>query len=255
MKKKLSHSDSKLHNTLRNLASTAVLSVALLASTPTLAATWSSSNVQLLKGNDYELGDKNRTILTYENALGFDYGDSFFFIDVTEPLDKGTNYYSEFSPRFSLSKITGSNMSSGIIKDVMIATTLEMGDGVRGTLVGIGLPLDIDGFAFANANFYLRKSERDFATEQTKNGYQLTLTWKKPFSIGSTKLSFEGFLDYAFGESGGSNPKEDNLITAPRLLVVLGTFEVGVEYQIWKNKFGVKGVDENVAQLMAKWNF
>ncbi len=244
-----------LHNTFRNLASAAALSMALLASNSAQAATWNSSNVQLLKGNSYELGPEDRTILTYENALGFDYGDSFFFIDVTEPFDEGTSYYSEFSPRFSLSKMTGSDLSSGMIKDVMIATTLEMGDGVRGTLIGVGLPLNIDGFAFANVNFYLRKSERDFAAVQTDNGYQLTLTWKKPFSIGSTKMSFEGFLDYAFGEDSGSAPKENNIITAPRLLVTLGTFEVGIEYQIWKNKFGVDGVDENVAQAMVKWNF
>lgn len=240
---------------LRATATCALLSLSALALTPAQAATWNSSNVQLLKGNSYELGDENRTILTYENALGFDYGDSFFFIDVTEPFDDGTSYYSEFSPRFSLGKISGSDMSYGIIKDVMISTTLEMGEGVRATLVGVGLPLNLDGFAFANVNFYLRKSERDFATDQTDMGYQLTLTWNRPFSIGSTKFTFEGFLDYAFGEDSGSAPKKNNIITAPRLLVNLGNVDVGIEYQIWRNKFGIDGVDENVAQIMAKWKF
>lgn len=255
MQNQNSRAASSLRNTFRSLTSAAVLSVAFLTSGVAQAATWSSSNVQLLKGNSYELGDSSRTIFTYENALGFDYGDSFFFIDVTEPFDSGTSFYSEFSPRFSLSKMTGSDMSSGAIKDVMIATTLEMGDGVRGTLIGVGLPLKLDGFAFADVNFYLRKSERDFAAVQTDTGMQLTLVWKRPFSIGSTQWSFEGFFDYAFGEDSGSAPKKNNIITAPRLLMNLGSVEVGIEYQIWKNKFGVDGVDENVAQVMAKWVF
>lgn len=126
----------------------------------------------------------------------------------------------------------------------MISTTLEMGQGLHATLVGIGLPLDLKDFAFANVNLDLRKSERDIAAEQTDTGMQVTLTWKRPFSIGSTKMSFEGFYDYAFGEGGSSAPKEDNIITAPRLLVNLSTVDVGID-----------GVDEDVAQAMVKWKF
>ncbi len=245
---------SSLRARLRTASAVALLSITAIASTAVSAATWSSSNVELLKGNNYELGATDRTILTYENALGFDYGDSFFFVDVTEPTGSGTSFYSEFSPRFSLGKISGSDMSFGVVKDVMIATTLEMGDGVHAKLIGIGLPLKLDGFAFADVNFYLRKSYND-AFGSSDPGMQLTLVWKRPFSIGSTKWSFEGFLDYAFGEDGGDNPKTNNIITAPRLLMNLGSVEVGVEYQIWRNKFGIDGVDENVAQAMVKWVF
>lgn len=234
-------------------------SLALLFASPAQAATWNSSNIQILQGDDYELGEEERMIFTFENALGWKYGDSFLFIDVTEPLDEGTTYYSEFSPRFSLGSISGNDLSTGIIKDYMISTTFEMGEGVRGTLLGIGLPLDIPGFAFANFNFYLRDSERDFVSDQTDTGYQITLSWKKPFMISTTKWSFEGFFDYAFGEDGGSAPKEDNIITAPRLLMDIGDLwgspgavEAGIEYQIWRNKFGIDGVDEDVVQFMVK---
>ena len=240
-----------------------VIAGLLLASTVTAqAANWNSSNVQVLNGSGHELGDNKRTIFTYENALGWNYGDSFFFVDVTEPLNTGTTYYGEFSPRFSLSKITGSDMSYGVIKDIMIATTLEMGEGVRGTLIGIGLPLNLSGFAFANANLYLRDSERDFISNQTDTGFQLTLTWKKPFNIGTTNWSFEGFFDYAFGEDGGDAPKEDNIVAAPRLLMDVGalwgqkdTVEAGIEYQIWRNKFGIDGINEDAVQFMVKWIF
>lgn len=29
--------------------------------------------------------------------------------------------------------------------------------------------------------------------------------------------------------------------------------QAGVECQIWRNKFGIDGVDEDVAQAMVKW--
>lgn len=242
------------------LITTSLLAVSALSAN---AATWNSSNVQILSGDSYELGPSDRTLLTYENALGWKYGDSFLFIDVTEPFDSGTTYYSEWAPRFSIGKMTGKTLKYGIVKDVMVSTTLEMGDGVRAQLLGVGLPLELPGFAFANFNLYARESERDFATSQTDTGAQITLTWKRPFSIGSTKWSFEGFLDYAWGEDGGSNPKEDNLMTAPRLLLDVGalagakpgTIEAGIEQQIWRNKFGVKDVDEDVTQAMVKWTF
>lgn len=242
-----------------------LISLGLLAMTggAANAADWSSSNVQILQGNDFQLGTKNRTILTYENSLGWKYGDSFIFVDVTEPTTEGTAYYSEWSPRLSLSKITGKKLSYGIVKDVMIATTLEMGNGTRGKLVGVGLPLKLPNFAFANLNIYARQSERDFADTQTNMGGQVTATWKRPFAVGSTKWSFEGFVDYAWGEKGGTNPKENSIVAAPRLLLDVGSvtgskpgvLEVGIEQQIWRNKFGVKNVDEDVTQAMVKWNF
>ncbi|MDO6461428.1 outer membrane protein OmpK [Granulosicoccaceae sp. 1_MG-2023] len=250
-----------LSSTKKTTAAALALSAAVIAP-GSQAAVWNSSNVQLLSGNNYELGEEKRTILTYENALGWAYGDSFIFIDVTEPTSEGTAYYSEWSPRFSIGKITGKDMSFGIVKDLMLSTTLEMGSGTSATLVGIGLPLELPGFAFANVNLYARDSQRDFASEQTDIGGQLTLTWKRPFALGATSWSFEGFLDYAFGEDNGSNPKEDNIIAAPRLLLDVGALwdkpgvlEAGVEYQLWRNKFGVDGVDEDVAQAMVKWIF
>ncbi|HBR97832.1 MAG TPA: DUF5020 domain-containing protein [Gammaproteobacteria bacterium] len=238
------------------------LSAALAWAPVAHAAVWNSSNVQLLSGDGYELGEEKRTILTYENALGWAYGDSFIFIDVTEPTSEGTTYYSEWSPRFSFGKIAGKDLSFGIVKDVMLATTLEMGNGVSATLIGIGLPLDLPGFAFANVNVYARDSQRDFAAEQTESGGQVTLTWKRPFAIGPTNWSFEGFMDYAFGEDGGSNPKEDNIVAAPRLLLDVGSLwgkpgvlEAGIEQQVWRNKFGIDGIDEDVTQAMVKWIF
>nr|WP_305907784.1 hypothetical protein [Methylomarinum sp. Ch1-1]MDP4520564.1 hypothetical protein [Methylomarinum sp. Ch1-1] len=39
---------------------------------------WSSSNIQLLYGGDFELGDRDRTTVTVEHAHGWQYGSNFF---------------------------------------------------------------------------------------------------------------------------------------------------------------------------------
>lgn len=239
-----------------------ILACSLLASASVAsqAAEWSTTNVQLLYGDGYELSDNSMAIMTLEHANGWKYGDNFFFIDINNPAADGTGYYGEFSPRLSLGRISGKDMSFGIVKDVLIAGTLEMGEDLNAQLLGVGFALNLPSFAFADLNLYYRTSHRDWLAEQTDGGAQVTIDWLLPFELGGQKIAFEGFADYAWGEKGGSAPKADNLITAPRLLIDVGnwvgapgTLQVGVEYQIWRNKFGVKGVDEDVAQAMIKW--
>ncbi len=244
----------------RTLSLALAWSLLASASATSQAAEWSTTNVQLLHGEGYELGDNSMAILTLEHANGWKYGDNFFFLDVSNPASKGTGYYAEFSPRLSLGKISGKDMSFGIVKDVLVAGTLEMGEDLRAYLLGIGLALDLPKFAFADINLYYRESERDWLTTQTDAGAQVTIDWLLPFQVAGQKLAFEGFVDYAWGEKGGSAPKEDNLVAGPRLLIDVGnwfgapgTLQAGVEYQIWRNKYGVKGFDEDIPQVMVKW--
>lgn len=230
------------------------------------AADWSATNVQLLYGtsyaDDFGIDDEKKAVLTIEHANGWKYGDNFLFVDIFNPGARNTNHYAEFSPRLALGKITGKDFKFGIVKDVLLSGTMEMGDGVYAYLAGVAVALDLPGFAFADVNLYWRTSHRDFVTMQSDAGAQITIDWLVPFQIGSAKLAFEGFADYAWGETGGSAPKADNLVAGPRLLIDMGNFwgapghlQAGVEYQIWRNKFGIDGVDEDVVQAMVKWTF
>lgn len=249
----------------QRLALSTVLTATLGISYSAQSADWSATNIQILRGSSYALiptGEESKTIITFEHANGWKYGDNFFFVDISKPTTKGTSHYAEYSPRLSFGKISGKDLSFGIVKDVLLAGTLELGDGVRAKLFGIGIDWKLPGFAFTQLNIYARESERDFAAIQTDTGGQVTLAWKLPFEIATQKLAFEGFADYAFGEKGGSIPKEDNLVAAPRLLIDVGNWvgapgavQGGVEYQIWRNKFGVKDVDEDAVQAMVKWIF
>ena len=220
------------------------------------SADWSSTNFQYLYGTDYNtgLGGKDtRSIFTLEHVNGWKYGDNFFFLDTTNPTRTGTSNYAEYSPRISFGKVSGNDLSIGIIKDFLLTATLEAGNGFHNNLYGIAVDLDIPGFSFFQVNWYIR----DEATANDE-GYQVTLAWGYPFKLGSADMTFEGFFDYAYG----LEKSEDNIVTAPRLLVDVGKFfgkpgvvQAGVEYQIWDNQFGVKGQDEDVAQFMVKWIF
>jgi len=241
------------------------LLVMLMGATLTQAASasdWSSSNIQILRGTDYQLGEAERTIMTFEHSNRWSHGDNYFFVDITEPNGEGTTHYAEFAPRLSLSKTLGQNVSLGFIKDTFLAASFEMGNGSHANLFGLGVSLDISGFNYANGNFLRRQSYRDWVSEDTHSGWQLTLNWGIPFTIQDSRWVFEGFADYAFSEGGGTSPKSDNMITAPRLLLDVGDLWgaqnhlfAGIEYQIWRNKFGVDGVDEDVPQMMLKWVF
>ena len=232
------------------------------------SAQWSSTNIQYLYGDSYQSiffngdtnsldsFDVNASIITLEHVNGWKYGDNFFFVDITNPDNNDavtpTSYYGEISPRLSFGKMTGKEMKFGIVKDVLITTTAEIGQGFHSYLYGLAVDLDIPKMPVAQINYYIRN---DIGPD-TDTGQQITLVWLRPFNIGSSSWVFEGFFDYAFG----MDHAEDNIITAPRLLMDLGktwgapdALQVGVEYQIWRNKFGLDGIDEDVAQIMLKW--
>lgn len=247
------------------------LACTLLASGNALAgaATFAQTNVQYLTSNQYEYiyfnpakgGLDSRTesaaVMTIEHVNEWKYGDNFLFIDVTNPDrstdDLSTGYYGEFSPRFSLGKISGKGVGTGLVKDVLVTTTAEIGQGFRNYLYGVALDLNLPNTPVFQINYYARN---EVTKPNADMGSQVTLVWLKPFAVGNVAMSFEGFFDYAWG----MDHVEDNIITAPRLLVDLGQFwntpgmlQAGIEYQIWRNKFGIDGIDEDVVQAMVKW--
>lgn len=271
---------SRLHsilNPFRRRAWPCLLgALGILASGDALAgiAQWSSTNFQLLYGDNYQSiffneatskldsVDDVRSVITVEHVNGWKYGDNFMFFDITNAdrtTETTTNYYGEISPRLSFGKMTGVNMNHGLLNDVLITTTAEIGEGFRSNLYGLAVDLNLPGFAFFQFNYYVR-NDVEFMGGPAPNdtGSQITLVWLVPFDIGTTLWAFEGFLDYAYDV----DPGEDNIIAGPRLLMDVGELfgekgavQAGVEYQIWRNKFGIEDIDEDVVQAMVKFIF
>ena len=225
------------------------------------AAAWQSTNFQYLWGFNFKSletltsKDNNRSTVTIEHADGWKYGDNFFFFDITNPSDDDVFVYGEISPRLSLGKISGKDLSAPFLKDVLLAGTYEVGSTVGGEgfhsyLYGIGLSLDLPKFNFADLNLYVRNSNFEGTT------YQITPVWQLPFAIGKADLIFEGFVDIA----GSEGVSEFNIDAQPRLLLdagklwgAPGNLFLGTEIIYWHNKFGIDGVNEFAPQVMVKW--
>ena len=217
---------------------------------------WQTTNIQYLRGWNYEFGNRQRSIITFEHANGWKYGDFYMFADFTRPDDGDErNAYAEFSPRFSLSKITEKDFSNDFIKDVLVTTTIEKvkNTGTR-YLYGFAVDLKIPGFKYFKSNHYIRDDDQlDGET------WQVTLAWNYPFEIANTNFLIEGFADFF----GGEENKRPGQLVVPRFLVDVGDlagvkekkYWAGIELQHWHNKFGVDGKSETVPQLQFKYVF
>lgn len=228
------------------------LSAASISTTASAEMYWNDFSLSYLKGSNYEVGEDKRDVITFEHASGHSWGDTFMFIDRLESKSGASENYMEFSPRFSLGKLAKDGMSFGPVKDVLVATTWESGDGFDNFLYGLGVSLDVPGFAYFNANIYKANNEK------TKDDEQLTLSWAYPFAIGNGDFVYDGFLDWATARDDGAS--EMNFTSQLKWNVgkALGTkspLYVGIEYVYWNNKFGIKGVNERNPNLMVKWHF
>ncbi|QDK38994.1 DUF5020 family protein [Bdellovibrio sp. NC01] len=240
----------------KNLA----ISLFALISSPLLshAADWQETNIQFLHGSDYRTFDDksvSQMIVTLEHVDSWAYGSNYFFIDISNPdSDANASYYGEFSPAFSLSKMGLIEKPQGVLRDVAIQGNWEMpqGPAKRAVLGGLTFEWNI-GFDYFATQFLYRDS---FGGDGHTG--QLTLVWLKKFGTEAWPFEFSGFLDWA-GQEGDIS---DNLQTQPSLLYDASRrssgkipLKVGVEWQYWQNKYGIKGLTESLPQAKLVWIF
>ena len=256
MRPQKSEGDCLLQEAQKGLAAFLRLSIALIfASISHMSIAgenplieWHSTDVQLLHGDGFKAGPPERTIITLQHANRWRYGDNFLFYDKTFDGDD----YFEWHPRLSLSRISGKSLSIGPIKDVFLAGTLEVPQtGSERYLGGVGLDWNVPSFNFVKTNFYIRDNPALSGTT-----WGTTFSWKKKFSIGAQPFLFDGFVDMA----GAEGDRSAYQLAVPALLADIGThmgykdrLYLGTEYQYWHNKFGLKGVNESVAQIELRW--
>lgn len=225
---------------MKYLSTALLLLVSLSSNAETL---WTDFSATLLKGNNYQLGDNNRTVFTFEHAGGYSWGDSFLFVDRLQSANGNKETYAEISPRFQLSQY-----QNDLFKNIYFATTAEIGDGFTHYLMGVGTSLKVPHFTYFNVNLYHRNNDSG------DNGQQVTVTWQVPIA----GLTYDGFLDYV--------PSNDNSSTSYNftsqlkyniadLLSIKNKLYVGVEYVYWHNKYGVNNIDEKNVNLLLKYHF
>lgn len=232
-------------------------------------------NIQLLYGNEFREPfnptDVHKTLITIENSSGWEWGNSFAFIDILksdENDQRATAIYGEWYPSASISKLTESDLSYGILRDASITAGINAGRKSTGAnplayLPGITVDLTLPSFAFFNVGGYAYIDRGTINNGDSngchQTGFQATSAWLLPFSISDTKVRFEGFVDYI--SSHGKCTEQ--VLTQPRIsfdfgsLIGLSSNHLfgGIEYQYWRNKFGIRNLDENFPQALLMYRF
>ncbi|KZZ61576.1 hypothetical protein A3762_14160 [Oleiphilus sp. HI0125] len=253
---------------LKTLASAAALSAAVVAAPAQAEQFWADNSITVLHSADYlnafntaEKETQEITVMTLEHVSGHSWGDVFTFVDRLN--NKGSTApnnetYAELSPRISLGKTTGSDLSFGPIKDVLLAGTYEfssnsfdvgapdeLGFSQDNYLYGVGLDWELPGFAFFQTQVFYADNEN------TKDDVQLTVVYGVPFAVAGVDFMFDGYIDWSSAEADHASDFHFN----PQLRADVGKFmgitksklEVGIEYSYWNNKFGVKNDESESA--------
>ncbi|WP_222908689.1 outer membrane protein OmpK [Pseudomonas sp. DNDY-54] len=244
---------------------------------------WQNNSLTYLYGKNFAVdsaggqeGDIQQT-LTFEHASGWTWGDMFLFVDSKWyngiSGSDGHTYYGEFSPRLSLGKISGADLSFGPITDVLLAFTYERGesqdDGTpnQNYLFGPAVDLNVPGFDRFNLNLYYRKP--DGTTGQPSGQWQLTPTWAMTIPVGKSDIMFDGFIDWVVNDKkSGNRELKRNVHFNPQVKYDLGKaldytpgkLYVGIEYDYWSNKYGIEdsgafNTNNNVTNLIVKAHF
>jgi nucleoside-specific outer membrane channel protein Tsx len=117
--------------------------------------------------------------------------------------------------------LLGRDFSFGPIKDVLLATTYELGEGdVESYLVRPEFDLAAPGFDFFQLNFYYRKLDGD----RVPNGaLQVTPAWSYTNPVGNSSLLIDGFIDWLVQQRASARWRSKRL---PRQLPLQPTDQI-----------------------------
>lgn len=221
---------------------------------------FSSTGLSLLYGSSFKIPmkdgreDKSRYVITIDSINKRSWGDAFGFLDIERSIEEPTvtSLYGEFTPRLNLPQDI--QPRSGLIEKFLFAPSIEYGASATGYsqvnyLYGLGTNLRLPLFKVFQLNFFKR------INQHKHNNWQITPVWLAPFSIGEFDYVFSGWLDF----STATHNVPASVHTQSQYMLDVGKFAfkkkqvfyLGAELRIWKNKFWIRGINENVLQLLA----
>jgi nucleoside-specific outer membrane channel protein Tsx len=263
-------------NRMKRTCTSLMLAGSMLAGGQAMAGDllqWQTNSLTYLYGKDFQVNPRIQQTVTFEHADGWKYGDNFFFIDKIfyngkEDAFAGDNtHYGEISPRLSFNKIFDQKLEFGPIKDVLLAMTYEFGeDDTESYLIGPGFDLAIPGFDYFQLNFYNRHTEGGRPGDDI---WQVSPVWSYTIPAGSSDVVIDGFMDWVVdNDVNDEGEYHANLHFNPQVKYDLGKalklgdkqLYVGVEYDYWKDKYGIKDTDgfktdQSVTSFLVKVHF
>lgn len=212
------------------------------------------------------------TILTFQHASGWRFGDNFFFVDlIDDHVPDGFNdrdVYMEWYSNLSLGKILRRKIGHGILSDVGILGGINYAPDANFMkwLPGMRLSWDLPGFAFFNSDFTAFLDDNGGVAgggaPRATDSFMIDINWDYLFSIGRHDFSIQGHVEFI---SDRRNELGSNLswwiFAQPQFRYDLGKtllcspdrLFVGIEWQIWENKLGDPVTDENAVQALVVW--
>jgi len=271
----------------------AVFAAAALFSTAASAADWSDTEVLLNYGsrfrepfNPFAQKDINRPwlndtdvtkyYLTLQHASGHKLGRNFFFVDLlnsTKNDPSGGSYgeiYSEGYTTWSFSKMAGTKLEAGPLRDVNLTAGYNFGAKSNGAnprvfLLGPTVDFAVPGFIFFNVDILMYNDKSRFAGAGANHDttYQITPVWLSKFAMGPTNWVFTGHVDFIgkrCPSTGSCAGRSSEILAQPELRTDVGQFfgkketvYVGIKWNWWRNKFSFDGLNENNPQLQLVW--
>lgn len=235
---------------------------------------FSSWDMQLLWGDSFRepgvSGGVTKGTGTLENSSSWRWGSSYFFVDYLKSNSKDQNaseVYGEWYPSASISKVTGADFTlRPVLKDVLITAGFNAGTKNTGAapfvfLPGLTFDLKIPGFQFFSLGTYAYIDHGRMGSQG--NGcntttYQITPSWSLPFHISRARFRFDGFVDYI----GSHGQCEHQIVSQPTIKLDIGNFSgrpdkllVGLEWGLWRNKYGISGLNQTATQGVLMWVF
>ena len=218
---------------------------------------WQDFSVSYLNGSNYRVDGPDKQVLTFEHAAGTSWGDSFLFLDHLRGDNGSRSNYAEWSPRLSLSKLSSQQLQFGLIKDVLLSSTVEMSSLRTDFLYGVATDLAVPGFNYLKLNFYRRNNDG------LAGNWQLTTTWAVPFTLGQQQFLYDGFLDWystTADQRASMNMTSQLKWALHPLFNLKSKLYVGVEYVYWRNKYGIADspafrTNESNVNLLIKAHF
>ncbi|WP_240668540.1 outer envelope protein [Piscinibacter defluvii] len=249
------------------------VALALLGGTAA-AADWSDTSIGYRYGTKFaepfNPNDIKKSIVNLNHVSGYAWGTNFFNADLLlsdskDPGGAGSSagaqeVYIVYRHTLDFGKLTGSPIAFGPIRGAGLTFGFDAnaknhaGYNSRKRMLVLGPTVFVDVPGFLNLSLLLLEESNAPYNTFTNTGVSrytykthpmLNAAWGIP--IGSTGLSFEGFMNWiaskGSNEFGGGTKPETNIDMQLMYDVSSawgskGKFKVGLEYQYWRNKFG-----------------
>ena len=163
------------------------------------APLWRDFSGTYVAGNGFTLDPDKQQTVTLEHAAGYDWGDTFTYLDTTffRAMNALTHCLGR-RPRAGLSLIPIKTGQIRAVTDVLISASLEFGSGTVETFtLGPSVDLNVAGFDYLHLGLMRRESVNRSGFNNS-DGWQFVPTWSLTIPTGRSEWVIDGFAKWIF---------------------------------------------------------